>query len=114
MDSSQIPSLQHDITISEISADDRRSPNISPNQRLGADSQNFKRKRTALFGHSDPQRKESEHDADLSDSAPNNVQVPFTEERKLEALETFTNNKNGVQALKETLQDKAGEAGKPE
>ena len=67
MDSSQIPSLQHDITISEISADDRRSPNISPNQHYGAVSQNFKRKRTVLFGHSDPLLKEAEHDADLSD-----------------------------------------------
>jgi len=41
--------------------------------------------------------------------------VHFTEESKFEALETFTNNKNSVQALKDTLQDKAGDkAGKPE
>lgn len=72
------------------------------------------RKRTALFGHSDPLLKESEHDADLSDYDRNNVQVPFTEERKHEAFETFTNNKNSVQVVKDTMQVKAGEAGKPE
>lgn len=93
MDSSQVPSIRHDTTISDISADDRRSPSISKNSKyLGTTSQNnFTRKKTALFGHSDPLLKESEHDANLSDynDRNNTVLVPFTEERKLETLDSF-------------------------